>query len=381
MEKQFIKGNTNVEKPILKRGSTLFILLAVMAVTQLVFLVLSLALFIISIFGQIEISDEGSTFLTLVFNITIQTTGVLFIWIFYRRRNFLHQPSTPTSSYGWPLEIGQLFSIDVLATTMIGLLLTTIYIIIFGSIPDVTSPYGEFLGSISLMILFFVAAVITAPIYEELLFRQYSLSGLEAEKVTPGVALLLSSVFFGLIHTTTDLISGSLYFATVHLINTSTSGLILGFLLLKRRRIIYPIILHALINGYALFSTYVTTYAEGLEEMNGNLILAMLGLLMLVVMGLGCLSLIIRIWQNRQSILEWFENLPNNLNNLPYNFLTISSLAMLGGAVVLVVGIPVLISFIFATPELRLIYGIIRGTYWLGILIISVLFIRFVAQE
>ncbi|MFX1253762.1 MAG: lysostaphin resistance A-like protein [Promethearchaeota archaeon] len=380
MEKQFIKGNLNVEKPILKRGSTLFILLAVMAVTQIVFLVLSLSLFVISTFGQIEISNEESTFLTLVFNIAIQTTGVLFIWIFYRRHNFLYQPSIPTSSYGWSLEIGQLFSIDLLATTMISLLLTIIYISIFGSIPDVTSPYGEFLGSVSLMILFFIAAVITAPIFEELLFRQYSLSGLEAEKVTPGVALLLSSVFFGLIHTTTDLISGSLYFATVHLINTSTSGLILGFLFLKRRRIIYPMILHALINGYALFSTYVATYAEGLEEMSGNLILAMLGLLMLVIMGLGCLSLIIRIWRNRQIILEWFEN-PNDLNNLPYNFLTISSLAMLGGAVVLVVGIPVVIAFIFEAPELRLVYGIIRGTYWIGILIISVLFIRFVAQE
>ncbi|MFX1534418.1 MAG: lysostaphin resistance A-like protein, partial [Promethearchaeota archaeon] len=205
--------------------------------------------------------------------------------------------------------------------------------------------------------------------------RRYSLNSLEAERVTPGVALLLSSVFFGLIHTTTDLISSSLYFATVHLINTSTSGLILGFLFLKRRRIEYSIILHALINGSALFLGYGATYAEGLEPMSGSLIIVMLGIIILAIMGFGCLSLIIRIWQNRQTIIEWFANLPDNLN-IP-GYLTISSLSMLGGALVLVVGIPVLMAFIFATPELRLVYGIIRGIYWLSIFIISVLFIRF----
>ncbi len=80
-----------------------------------------------------------------------------------------------------------------------------------------------------------IFAVILAPIFEELFFRKVII-----DRLAPygeWMAIVLSSVLFGLFHCNLS----QFFYATA-------LGLIFGFLYLKTRKIIYTVILHAIIN-------------------------------------------------------------------------------------------------------------------------------------
>ncbi len=90
-----------------------------------------------------------------------------------------------------------------------------------------------------------IMAVVCAPIVEELVFRK-SFFGLIKNQTT---ALIISSLVFGAIHISTELIEGNLLLAISNSLSYIGGGLILGFIYMQNKKNIYVnILVHAVYN-------------------------------------------------------------------------------------------------------------------------------------
>lgn len=90
------------------------------------------------------------------------------------------------------------------------------------------------------IILLIIYAVIIAPIFEELLFRYIALK--DARKnYQDKIAILIISISFALMHT-----------GIINIIYTFIFGIILSYIYIKYKNIIYPIIMHASANLMSL---------------------------------------------------------------------------------------------------------------------------------
>lgn len=136
-----------------------------------------------------------------------------------------------------------------------------------------------------------LSTVIAAPILEEILFRGLVFESC-AERYGKGVALLISSLLFGIVHG-----------IPVQIINAFVVGLILGYIYLKTRSLLSVIILHAVNNGIA----YATLTLAGNE---GNVTLRAIipsDILYWLTYGLSALLFLwamVRLWQTLHNDTE-----------------------------------------------------------------------------
>ena len=115
--------------------------------------------------------------------------------------------------------------------------------------------------------LFFAVIIVGASVSEELVFRRALIPMLERRGLGQAWVLLISSVVFSLRHTPGDFLSGSLGFTIIHLFGTMSGGLILGYLYLRTRNILWPILLHALNNGVAAIGQIISAIYINPESM------------------------------------------------------------------------------------------------------------------
>jgi len=87
--------------------------------------------------------------------------------------------------------------------------------------------------------LLWLAFIILAPLYEEILFRGFMFKGIENSKLGPIGALLITSLAWSMLHIQYDFLIISTIFA---------GGLLLGWARLKTNSIYIPIVMHALQN-------------------------------------------------------------------------------------------------------------------------------------
>lgn len=93
--------------------------------------------------------------------------------------------------------------------------------------------------SSSLDYLMILGAIIMAPIFEELIFRQYFLSGLLSRN-KPLIAIIINSIFFGLIHIQLhQIIIGFIF------------GLLFSYIFYKTQKIGITMVLHCIANSFA----------------------------------------------------------------------------------------------------------------------------------
>jgi membrane protease YdiL (CAAX protease family) len=87
--------------------------------------------------------------------------------------------------------------------------------------------------------LLWLAFIILAPLYEEILFRGFMFKGIEHSRLGPIGALLITSLAWSMLHIQYDfLIIGTIF----------AGGLLLGWARLKTTSIYIPIVMHALQN-------------------------------------------------------------------------------------------------------------------------------------
>jgi membrane protease YdiL (CAAX protease family) len=91
--------------------------------------------------------------------------------------------------------------------------------------------------------LFFFTFILAAPFLEELFFRGFLLDGLRQSFIGPVLAVIITAIFWGVIHTQYEL------FEMMFIVGM---GLILGYARIKTRSIFTPFTMHSMINGIAM---------------------------------------------------------------------------------------------------------------------------------
>ncbi|MEM8528371.1 MAG: CPBP family intramembrane glutamic endopeptidase [Bacteroidota bacterium] len=129
-----------------------------------------------------------------------------------------------------------------------------------------------------------IAAVILAPILEEVLFRGVILKGL-LQKYGHWKAILISAVVFGIIH-----------FHPLQAINAMVIGIVLGFVYWRTRSLMAVIILHFINNSFAfLLGTTTDLSEQNTRELIGNDVLFALALIGSLLLGIFLLRTIKRM--------------------------------------------------------------------------------------
>ncbi|MFX0067153.1 MAG: type II CAAX prenyl endopeptidase Rce1 family protein [Candidatus Hermodarchaeota archaeon] len=231
-----------------------------------------------------------------------------------------------------------------------------------------SSPYDTLFSFSNpiVIILTFLAAVIMAPIFEEILFRGYLLPVLQEKlKMGPFAAVLLSSLFFAAIHVQADLAS-SLYFTLLHFFGTFTLGVVLGFIYVQTEDIRPVIFFHAFNNLVAL--SFEVFLILPFSEFFGLLDL-ILSLFSIGVLGVYALF-------KRYQIISFFKNILQGLKE------TLTVPAFSNTLMVVIISLLIPLPLIFLVGSEELYYGLVDvlvlltvlGLYLLA-LVVSALFL------
>lgn len=103
-------------------------------------------------------------------------------------------------------------------------------------------------------ILIILTAVIIGPIVEELVFRKSFFGLIKNERY----ALIISSLVFGLIHITTEIISGDFGLVLINSLPYIAGGFVFGYIyMINKKNIVIPIIAHM---GYNLISVLISLF-------------------------------------------------------------------------------------------------------------------------
>lgn len=141
----------------------------------------------------------------------------------------------------------------LIASNIIGLLITTGIGILKGS--PVVNPVEALATEMSIPALFFFT-VICAPIFEELFFRKFIIDRITTFGELP--AVLLSGFMFGLFHGN---LSQFPYAFTI--------GIFFGILYIRTGKILYPILLHGMVNFFGSVASSIVLKGVSTEFMNG----------------------------------------------------------------------------------------------------------------
>ncbi|MHA2346719.1 MAG: CPBP family intramembrane glutamic endopeptidase, partial [Candidatus Hodarchaeales archaeon] len=228
------------------------VMLIILACFDLVGNIMGMGVWVL-IRSEVLITTESNTsILNLLVNLGAQVGGILGFLILLSLKKL--EPEEKTAPGG--LHAFTTYNLHALNNAFaISVVLGLIYLLesVLGMTTE--SPYESIQPTLSLLddpiylLLFFGVLVVGAPVFEELVFRRTLIPLLERRGLGHFWVLVLSSLVFSLRHTPADLIDGSLGYAILHVFVTLPGGLALGFLYLRTRNVIWPIILHALING------------------------------------------------------------------------------------------------------------------------------------
>ncbi|MFW9854451.1 MAG: lysostaphin resistance A-like protein [Candidatus Thorarchaeota archaeon] len=112
----------------------------------------------------------------------------------------------------------------------------------------------EIISPVTITILF-APLVLGAALYEELVYRRVLIPLLEVRGMNSFTAVIASSLFFTISHAPADLINGNITGTVIHLSSVLIMAFVLGFTYVKTRNIIYPMIIHGVINGITAVPT------------------------------------------------------------------------------------------------------------------------------
>lgn len=131
-------------------------------------------------------------------------------------------------------------------------------------------------------ILYFLAVVVCAPIFEELLFRGILLKRLSG--FGEWFAVIVTAILFGMYHQN----HAQLFF-------TAAFGVLAGFLAIRSKSIIPTIIAHACLNGYSYLNTLFLTFTDNYEEYMASTEVALKGPTPIIAI-IGILNLLIYVF-------------------------------------------------------------------------------------
>ncbi|MFW9904839.1 MAG: lysostaphin resistance A-like protein [Candidatus Thorarchaeota archaeon] len=214
----------------------------------------------------------------------------------------------------------------------------------------------EILSPITI-IIFFAPLIIGAPLFEELVYRRILIPLLEERGMTTAGAVLASSIFFTLLHLPPDLLYGNMTGTILHISSVGILALALGISYIKTRNIVYPILIHGVING---ISAVPVVLIEGSD-------LAMLYEIfyLFIIVIIGILYLLYLLWSNLKDSkainIEYVKSKISFNNEGFYGYLTIS-LGLLLLHTIVSIFMQVISALIINPIALIIIFILIRRT-------------------
>jgi membrane protease YdiL (CAAX protease family) len=280
---------------------------------------------------------------------TVVTLAVLLLLI-----PLLHVQSVEHKPLTFMRTLKSIPAFCLVYTVAMGLALVLYLILDLLGIPIATS-YGSILLTPAQLanpfnlVVFFVTTTVGAAISEELLFRRTLIPTLETRGMAPLAAVFASSLGFSVIHMPNDILNGSFGFVVSHFITTLIIGTVLGISYVATRNVIFPMILHGLIN--------LVSFGAGIIETIGDLsLLVIYALVILAIWVIGIVVGVIALWQAlKEPPAPWAAvlRIKSKINILPglLGYLLVAVLLV----TVQVLGELGLISLLF--PNIPLIYA------------------------
>ncbi|UCE12360.1 MAG: CPBP family intramembrane metalloprotease, partial [Candidatus Heimdallarchaeota archaeon] len=292
-------------------------------------------------------SDADITLINLLVNLIAQISSIAIFLVFHQSKRVEPEEKDIPLGNHW-LTTYLVYSLILVVTFLTAFIDSFLESL---GLPE-KSPYEAIEPTLDLIdnplfyILFFGTLVFGAAIWEELVFRRAFIPFLERRGMGTFWVLLVSSLLFSLMHTPTDLLSGSIRFAIIHFFNTFTGGFALGFLYMRTRKIIWPIILHGVINGVAgVGMVGIVRYEEF-----GDITLITLGgywILIALIVGAGtAIYLVFQMIRYRSLIDQpvWYRIL-SDFNIRPARLTPIMLIAL--GFIAVEGGVPLVLDFFF----------------------------------
>lgn len=149
----------------------------------------------------------------------------------------------------------RLFAFNTLPKWVLGLILIWVVAgFILASMPDNQNSAFmlEIYQSAKSSWLLYLAAVIAAPIYEEVFFRGFLFKGLRSSRLGASGSIILTSLCWAVIHMQYDYV----YISTIFVL-----GLYLGYARYRSNSLLLPIFLHMLFNLGAMLQTMIEVNA------------------------------------------------------------------------------------------------------------------------
>ncbi len=146
--------------------------------------------------------------------------------------------------------------------------------------PAQISPYDIYFFEPVNIFLFLALAVIAGPIFEELVFRRFTVSLLSSQSQSNIFIVSVSALIFSLSHTMSDLLEGSLRYTILHFIVTFSLGIVLAMIFL-RWGLKIAIVFHSTWNMFS-FVSYLLNL-NGFIELLDLMTLGFLGITFVLV--------------------------------------------------------------------------------------------------
>ncbi len=194
---------------------------------------------------------------------------MIFIWFIHHVGNVRFDYPMRFKLHHFFLSMAVLFSVIIFYENSIQLLIDK-YLSVELTLLGIDSSAEEVMFRYPIPLI--IQTCITAPIAEEIIVRGYLLKILQ-RTFTQGAALILSSLFFAVLHF--DFANTLFYFLI---------GMILGTVYIKLRSMLYCILLHLLMNSAAVVS-YYTGYENGFR-LYALLISAIIGIISILILAL-----------------------------------------------------------------------------------------------
>ena len=215
------------------------------------------------------------------------------------------------------------------------------------------------------ILIFYLPITIGAPLYEEVVYRRLLIPLLEERGMTPLIAVMTSSFIFAIAHLPGDLVNGNLPGGVIHVWNVFLIGVSVGLIYVLTRNIIYPIVIHGVLNFISFSGPLVLI-------MGNNLMIIAYNILFFLVLFLGLGIFLFSLWQYfRKRDGEWVVLIRRkNNNNIKHGTLTFLVIGIISGF------IPLGIHFLLlnlAVLEVLLYYLISLGSF--GLLIVLFLWL------
>jgi len=133
------------------------------------------------------------------------------------------------------------------------------------------------------IIIQFITVSIGAPLFEELLNRRTMIPILEKRGMSPVAAVFAMSIVFSLSHTINDLVNGNMAYTITHFWNVFLIGTTCGIAYILTRNVIYPILIHGVVNLLSFGGNFVILMENEILLVNYRLLLDVISIIGLVI--------------------------------------------------------------------------------------------------